>query len=67
MKDETVITTAHRISSIRSADKILALGNGEIIERGGGQELTSKGGRYKKLLELYNSANQWGIKDEEIL
>lgn len=67
MKDKTVIMIAHRISSIRSVDEILVLDNGEIIERGSDQELISKGGKYKELLELYDSANQWRVKDEEIL
>ncbi|MDD7765144.1 MAG: ABC transporter ATP-binding protein, partial [Peptoniphilaceae bacterium] len=67
MKDKTVIMIAHRMSSIRSVDEILVLENGEIIERGCDQELISKGGKYKELLELYDSANQWRVKDEEIL
>ena len=67
MKDKTVIMIAHRMSSIRSVDEILVLENGEIIERGSDQELISKGGKYKELLELYDSANQWRVKDEEIL
>ncbi|HEP4722051.1 TPA: ABC transporter ATP-binding protein, partial [Streptococcus pyogenes] len=67
MKDKTVIMIAHRMSSIRSVDEILVLENGEIIERGSDHELISKGGKYKELLELYDSANQWRVKDEEIL
>ena len=67
MKDKTVIMIAHRMSSIRSVDEILVLDNGEIIERGSDQELISQGGKYKELLELYDSANQWRVKDEEIL
>ena len=67
MKDKTVIMIAHRMSSIRSVDEILVLENGEIIERGSDQELISKGGKYKELLELYDGANQWRVKDEEIL
>ncbi|MGO1580096.1 MAG: ABC transporter ATP-binding protein [Peptoniphilaceae bacterium] len=67
MKGKTVIMIAHRMTSIRSVDEILVLEDGKIIERGSDQELISKGKKYKDLLELYNSANEWRVKDERVL
>ncbi len=45
----TTFVIAHRLSTIRSADQILVLENGEIIERGTHQELLAAGGRYRQL------------------
>lgn len=67
MKGKTVIMIAHRMTSIRSVDEILVLEDGKIIERGSDQELIAKGKKYKDLLELYNSANEWRVKDERVL
>jgi subfamily B ATP-binding cassette protein MsbA len=40
---------AHRLSTIRSADQILVLEAGEIVERGTHAELYTAGGRYRQL------------------
>lgn len=52
MKGKTAFVIAHRLSTIRNADEILAVKDGQIIERGTHNELTEKGGFYA---ELYNS------------
>jgi subfamily B ATP-binding cassette protein MsbA len=46
MAGRTTFVIAHRLSTIRSADQILVLEHGEIIERGSHAELLAKGGRY---------------------
>ncbi|HOH46919.1 MAG TPA: ATP-binding cassette domain-containing protein, partial [Candidatus Cloacimonadota bacterium] len=48
---KTTIIIAHRISSIQHADKIIVLGEGEIIERGTHKELVKQGGLYSELVE----------------
>jgi subfamily B ATP-binding cassette protein MsbA len=48
-KGRTTFVIAHRLSTIRSADQILVLEGGEIIERGTHQELYALGGRYRQL------------------
>jgi len=47
--NRTTFVIAHRLSTIRSADQILVLENGEIVERGTHRELIARGGRYKEL------------------
>ncbi|HIP24413.1 MAG TPA: peptidase domain-containing ABC transporter [Rhodobacteraceae bacterium] len=46
----TVITVAHRLSTVRNARRILVLENGEIIESGDHAGLIAKGGLYAKLV-----------------
>jgi subfamily B ATP-binding cassette protein MsbA len=45
----TTFVIAHRLSTIRSADQILVLEDGQIVERGTHDELIAKGGRYRQL------------------
>jgi subfamily B ATP-binding cassette protein MsbA len=45
----TTFVIAHRLSTIRSADQILVLEDGQILERGTHAELMSTGGRYRDL------------------
>jgi len=50
-RGRTTFVIAHRLSTIRSADQILVLEDGEIVERGTHEELLSLGGRYKQLYD----------------
>ena len=49
MKNRTTFVIAHRLSTVRNADAIMVLENGEIIERGNHQQLLEKKGRYYEL------------------
>ncbi len=49
MENRTVFVIAHRLSTVRNADAIMVLENGEIIERGNHDDLMKKNGIYHKL------------------
>jgi len=50
-KVQTQLFISHRVSTIRNADKIFVIDEGEIIERGNHKELIAKGGLYTELFE----------------
>ena len=52
MKNRTTIVVAHRLSTIANADLICVLQEGKIVERGTHQELISRNGVYKHLVEM---------------
>lgn len=49
MKDRTTFVIAHRLSTVRNADCIMVLEQGEIIERGTHEQLLAEKGRYYQL------------------
>ncbi len=51
MKNRTSIIISHRISTVKDADMIVVLNNGEISERGSHEELVSLGGIYSELYQ----------------
>ncbi len=51
-QDKTSIVIAHKLSTIRNADVIFVVDNGEIVERGNHTELMKRGGLYSELYEL---------------
>ena len=54
-KGRTVITIAHRLSTVQNADRILVLEKGSVVEAGTHSELLLKNGRYLNLWTLQRS------------
>ena len=52
MHDRTTIVIAHRLSTVRHADRIVVLAGGEIVEEGAHAELLARRGLYKQLYDL---------------
>ncbi len=61
MQNRTSIVIAHRLSTVRKADKIIVMVRGQIAETGTHNELLQKGGIYKRLYEL----QFWEDEEEE--
>ena len=51
-KDKTLLVIAHRLKTIRDANQILLISEGEIKERGTHAELMDKRGTYSHMVEL---------------
>jgi ATP-binding cassette subfamily B protein len=52
---KTAILISHRFSTVRMADRILVLENGQVVEAGSHEQLVASGGRYAELFELQAS------------
>jgi len=52
MANRTTLVVAHRLSTVRRADRIVVLVRGEIVESGTHDELLARGAEYRKLYEL---------------
>ncbi len=64
-ENRTVIMIAHRLSTVVSADRIIVLDAGKLIEEGSHEELLAYGGRYAGMWKEYNQAVSWKIGSEK--
>ena len=60
MKGRTVITIAHRLSTVRDADRIIVLASGAVAEEGTHDELLKSGGVYAGLYQLQSRGTAVG-------
>lgn len=63
MQERTTLVIAHRLSTVRNANAIMVLENGEILERGDHDELLANKGRY---YELYMGSSNSGEMIEDL-
>lgn len=62
-QNKTVIMIAHRLTTVRNADKIYVLKDGEIAESGTHDTLNSSGGLYEKMWRDYQTSIGWKVGD----
>lgn len=60
-ENKTIIMIAHRLKTIRNADRILVLHDGVIEQSGAHEELMAQGGLYKKLITAKNESAGWKL------
>ena len=60
-KDKTVIMIAHRLKTVRNADKILVLNNGKIVEEGKHDELIKNNGIYSEFIATRRETIGWKL------
>jgi len=53
MRGRTSVIIAHRLSTVKSADRIVVMADGRIIEEGNHETLMARGGHYAELYDLY--------------
>ena len=61
VRSKTLIIIAHRLSTITTADQILVVDQGKVIEHGRHSELVSRDGLYKRFWEKRQKARGWKI------
>ncbi|MEW9122636.1 MAG: ABC transporter ATP-binding protein [Thermotaleaceae bacterium] len=59
MQNKTVIIIAHRLSTVRSANKIVVMDKGRLVEEGTHQQLIQQNGKYKTMWEMYTTSLAW--------
>ena len=60
-QDRTVIMIAHRLSTVRNADCIYVIREGEIAEQGSFAELTGQKGLFASMWENYQKSVEWSV------
>ncbi|KAM3103290.1 ABC transporter ATP-binding protein [Phormidesmis sp. 146-12] len=60
--DRTLVIVAHRLPTIMSADQIVVLDQGQVVEQGNHDELVNANGVYAKLWERHEEAQQWKLQ-----
>ena len=60
-KSKTVIMIAHRLKTVRNADRIVVIENGRIAQKGTHTELMEQGGRYADFIGMREQSIGWKL------
>ena len=66
MEGRTTFVIAHRLATVRRADLILVMANGQIVQRGKHDDLLAMGGLYKEIHDLQLSQQNQFLEDLEV-
>ena len=61
VKSKTVVVIAHKLATIKNAEQIIVLQDGQIVEYGNHQQLMEKEGEYAKLWNIQTKAGGWKV------
>ena len=61
-RDRIVVFVSHRFATVRSADAVLVMDHGDVVELGAHDELMARGGVYRDLFRL--QAARYGLADD---
>lgn len=62
LSGKTVLVIAHRMRTIESADKIVVLKDGRVVEEGAPADLMAKNGLFRHMVELQKQSSEWKLK-----
>lgn len=60
-KSKTVIMIAHRLKTVRNADRIIVVENGRIVQQGTHEQLLEQGGRYADFIGMREKSIGWKL------
>lgn len=61
--DKTVIMIAHRLKTVRDADKIFVVDHGKLVQQGTHDELVAIPGKYKEFIDIRKKAEGWSLAE----
>jgi ATP-binding cassette subfamily B protein len=61
VKNRTVIVIAHKLKTVTTADNIVVLDGGQVIEQGTHSELIENNGLYRRLYAMQQDTAEWSV------